>query len=1030
MSGAFPISKPDWENIEVIHRGTLPPRSSFFLYDSYASAISQDTNLSCSMTLSGTWKFHHCDNPFEGPQGIEKPSYDVSHWADIQVPGFWQLQGWANPHYSNVNYIIPVDPPNVPYKGNQTGSYVRKFTVPESFAGDQLRLRFEGVDSAFHVYVNGQEIGYSQGARNPSEFDITAAVALGNENTLAVIVYQYCDGSYLEDQDQWRLSGIFRDVFLLAFPRPHITDFHVQTILDAGYKDADLIATVEVDGEGPIRLTLIGHEGLTVVTQSKHASDGARVVFEAAIIEPRKWSAEDPQLYKLVLEFGGRFIVKNVGFRKIEIKEGIYTINGKRIVFRGVNRHEHHPVHSRSVPYEFMKNDLLTMKRCNINSIRTCHQPSDPRLYDLADELGFWIVDEADVECHGFATIDRTALTEEQKRKTFAERIELVYGTSARWTSDNPEWRAQYVDRAVQLCARDKNSPSVVMWSLGNEAFYGCNFQSMYDAIKSIDKSRPVHYEGDRETKSADIWSQMYVHPDALIEEIKDPSHDKPLILCEFAHAMGNGPGNLKEYVDAFYAHPRLQGGHVWEWSNQGLEKRDPSTGEKFYAYGGDFGDVPNNSTFILDGLVSSDHTPTPGLLEYKKAIEPVQVKSRVGQEVTIINRYDIISLDHLKCAASIVGDGYKQSLGEITIPMDIPPHAEASLLLPSLKTPRFDGESFIQLDFCLKKSSLWADSGHLVASSQLLLRALPTPATPAPESAAPKLTTTPTTLDISSHISNWTFSLTTGKLTSWKKANAELLHDGLGPELGISRAMTDNDVKVDGLDWDEKFVSLSQPHTRSVTWETNHQASSIEVVVHGRLAPPVLSWSFSTTTTYTFCGNGTLRIHCEGKPNAGLNLPLTMPRLGFTLGLVPSLDDVQWFGRGPGESYKDKKLSQLFGNWSASVDELLFNYDHPQETSNRTDVRWVKLGSGDGGASMTAKFGAQDGFSFMASHYNSNDLEEAAHPFELRRRKKKHIVLRLDADHHGLGTGACGPKTLEQYALKPKEFSFEIDLE
>ncbi|KAH6671123.1 hypothetical protein B0J14DRAFT_595378 [Halenospora varia] len=1030
MAGIFPVSKPDWSNIEVIHRGTLPPRSSFSLYDSYSHAISQDLKFSSSLNLSGAWKFHHCNNPFEVPPGFEQPSFDISQWADIQVPGFWQLQGWAKPHYSNVNYIIPVDPPNILYEGNQTGSYVRKFTVPEEFAGDQLRLRFEGVDSAFHVYVNGQEIGYSQGARNPSEFDITASVAFDSTNTLAVKVYQYCDGSYLEDQDQWRMSGIFRDVFLLAFPESHIRDFHVQTLLDADYKDADLITTVDVNGDGPVGLTLIDHNGQTLVTQSKQASGGNGVDFNITVIEPRKWSAEDPQLYKLILSFGGRFTVQNVGFRKIEIKKGIYTVNGNRIVFRGVNRHEHHPVSGRAVPYEFMKNDLLTMKRCNINSIRTCHQPSDPRLYDLADELGFWIIDEADVECHGFATIDRTALTEEEKRKTFAERIELVYGTAARWTTNNPEWKTQYVDRAVQLCARDKNSPCVIMWSLGNEAFYGCNFQSMYDAIKSIDKTRPIHYEGDRETKSADIWSQMYVHPDDLIGETKNSNHNKPLILCEFAHAMGNGPGNLKEYIDAFYAHPRLQGGHVWQWANQGLETRDPMTGEVFYAFGGDFGDVPNNSTFILDGLVSSEHTPTPGLIEYKKAIEPVQAKSCEGHKVVIINRYDIISLDHLKCMAFVVGDGFRRSLGEIAIPMGVPPHTETILLLPNLETAVSNGECFLQLDFCLKKTTLWADCGHLVASSQLQLRGISILAKPVSVSLAPALTTTPSMLCISSTTSDWTFSLATGKLTSWKKAKIELIHAGLGPELGIYRAMTDNDVKIDGLDWNDKFVFLSQPHTRSVSWQTNHQTSSIEVVVHARLAPPVLSWSISTTTTYTFYGDGTLRIQCSGKPDDGLNLPLTIPRLGFTLALPPSFEAVEWFGRGPGESYKDKKMSQLFGNWSATVDGLFFDYDHPQETSNRTDVRWVKISSHDEDVSLKARFGAQDGFSFMASHYTSKDLEDAAHPYELRRTKKKYTVLRLDADHHGLGTGACGPKTLEQYALKPKEFAFEIELE
>ncbi|KAL5331597.1 hypothetical protein ACEPPN_001131 [Leptodophora sp. 'Broadleaf-Isolate-01'] len=1026
VTGAFPPSKPDWSNIEVIHRNVLPPRSTFSLYENYAKALSQDINSSCSLSLSGTWKFHHSNNPFEAPQDFEQPSYDASQWPDIQVPGHWQLQGWAHPHYSNINFLIPVDPPNVPFEGNQTGSYVRKFTVPERFAGQQLRLRFEGVDSAFHLFVNGQEVGYSQGARNPSEFNITAAVAPQGENTIAVKVYQYCDGSYLEDQDQWRLSGIFRDVFLLAFPKSHIRDFHVKTLLDAEYQDAELTIAVDVAGDGPVTMTLVDDKGHTVVTESKKAINGTGVDFKTAITRPRKWSAEDPQLYKLILSFGGRFIVQNVGFRKIEITSGIYRVNGKRIVFRGVNRHEHHPVYGRAVPYEFMKNDLLMMKRFNINSIRTSHQPSDPRLYSLADEL-----DEADVECHGFATIDRTALTYEEKNLGFRERIELIYGSSARWTSDNPEWQAQYVDRAVQLCARDKNSPSVVMWSMGNEAFYGCNFQSMYDKLNAMDGTRPVHYEGDRETKSSDIWSQMYLSPTELIAQSKIANHGKSLILCEYAHAMGNGPGNLQEYVEAFYAHPRLQGGHVWEWSNHGLETVDKQTGEKFYAFGGDFGDVPHNSTFCLDGMVASDHTPTPGLIEYKKAIEPVQLNGCEGQVVTIINRYDIISLDHLRCEAFIIGDGLKMSVGEIAIPAGIAPHTEATLHLPNLDYPIFEGEIFLQLNFRLKTTTQWAECGHLVTSGQLQLSGHSILVTKESESAPPAIVSTPTSLCITSPSSTWKFSLTAGKLTSWKKGDHELIHGALGPELGIYRAMTDNDVKVDGLDWNEKFLPISQPHTRSVTWEVKQLSSSVEVVVQARLAPPVLSWSFATTTTYKFSNSGRVRIHSQGEPEKlGLNLPVTIPRLGLTLALPPALETVEWFGRGPGESYKDKKQSQLFGNWSNSVDELFYGYEHPQETSNRTDVRWVRVSSADRAVSLKANFGAQDGFSFMASHYTSKDLDAAQHPFELRQSRKDYVLLRLDADHHGVGSGACGPKTLEEYSLKPKAFSFEIELE
>ena len=444
--------------------------------------------------------------------------------------------------------------------------------------------------------MNGQEAGYSQGARNPSEFDITGYVNDG-ENVLAVRVYQYCDGSYLEDQDQWRFSGIFRDVYLHAFPRAHIKDFHVQTILDDKYEDADLKVKVDVEGEDELTLKLLDRAGQTMAHETTHSS-GSTANFQVKVSSPKKWSAETPYLYKLVLSFGGRFIVQQVGFRRIEIKEGIYLVNGKRIVFRGANRHEHHPEHGRAVPYDFMKQDLLLMKRHNINAIRTCHQPSDPRLYALADELGFWVMDEADVECHGFATIDEAALSRGDKAKSFEEKKALVYGHSARFTSDNPEWRAQYVDRAVQVCMRDKNHACVVMWSLGNEAFYGCNFQSMYDEIKAIDQTRPIHYEGDFEAQTVDLFSQMYPQLGNIIDFAKEPNYTKPLVLCEYIHAMGNGPGNIKEYVDAFYEYPRLQGGWVWEWANHGLKKKDAKTGEELHAYGGDFGDEPNDYNF------------------------------------------------------------------------------------------------------------------------------------------------------------------------------------------------------------------------------------------------------------------------------------------------------------------------------------------------------------------------------------------------------------------------------------------------
>ncbi|GAQ03689.1 evolved beta-galactosidase subunit alpha [Aspergillus lentulus] len=1032
MFGSFPAQQPDWSNVGVISRCQLSPRSYFFLYESENDGLAGSLDHACSLCLSGKWKFHHDRNPFEAPQGFHRPGYDTTDWPEIDVPGHWQLQGWGKPQYSNINYPFPVDLPHVPLDQNETGSYVRKFTIPTSFVGQQLRLRFEGVDSAFHVYVNGIEVGYSQGARNPAEFDITSMVS-PKENILAVSVYQFCDGSYLEDQDQWRLSGIFRDVYLLAFPKAHIEDVHVQTRLDDEYMDALLEIGLSLQGSGTVALKLLDQDNQTILTEMRQADGASCISITIPVDRPHKWSAEHPYLYRLIIAFNNRFIVQNVGFRRIEVKGGLYLVNGQRIVFRGVNRHEHHPRYGRAVPYEFMKRDLLMMKKHNINAIRTCHQPSDPRLYDLADKLGLWVMDEADLECHGFLTVDRVGLSDEDRRKSYEDRIALLYTRPGRFTTDNNTWKQQYVDRAVQLCQRDKNHPSVVMWSLGNESFYGCNIQAMYDAIRAIDQTRPIHYEGDKKHQTVDIWSLMYLSVEQLTQHAMEPNFSMPLILCEYAHAMGNGPGNLKEYIEAFYRYPRLQGGFVWEWANHGLCS-ETQTGEEFFAYGGDFGDEPNDYNFALDGLLFSDHTPTPGLREYKKAIEPVQVQCYADGTVQIINRYDIITLDHLYCEASVIGDGCRLPLGEVSIPPGVPPHTGAAMRLPKTALVQWQGEAYLQLDFRLKESNPWAQKGYLVSTSQVQISP-PHNEASVPSSLVPlSIAITPSSLSMGCPGTEWEFSLASGRLSSWKKSGTELIHAGLGPVLDICRAMTDNDRRQDGVDWVEKFLYFSKSHTRSVSWSTvDPTSSSIQVTVNSRLAPCALSWFIDVTTKYTFRSDGKVQLICNGDAG-GENLPRTLPRIGLVFGLPLTLDHVQWFGRGPGESYKDKKLSQNFGTWDSRIEDLFVDYEFPQESGNRTDVRWVKLSSGrdtsESGASLKASFGRQAGFSFMASYYTWKDLEKAKHRYDLHRVRKDYITLRLDADHHGLGSGSCGPKTREEYALKPGAFTFEIYLE
>ncbi|EKG19697.1 Glycoside hydrolase family 2 domain 5 [Macrophomina phaseolina MS6] len=868
-------SPPDWCNLDIIHRNTLAPRAAFFNYSSPSAALLYDPQTSEYVkSLNGQWKFSYAVNPYRAPDGFEQPAFDASAWPEIPVPSHWQLEGYGKPHYTNLPYPFPVDPPHVPLDENPTGSYLRKFTVPNGFRDKQVRLRFEGVDSAFHVWVNGRELGYSQGARNPSEFDVTPFVIFSGENTVAVRVYQWSDGSYLEDQDQWWLSGIFRDVNLIAFPKSHIQDFFVKTLLDENYENAVLRVDLTIEGGGAVTLQLLQNDKSTKVLESSGAPSGdGTLTLELPLENPRKWTAEDPYLYHLVIQLGDQTIAHRVGFRRAEIKNGIFLVNGARIVFRGVNRHEHHPTKGRAVGPELLRHDLLLMKKHNINAIRTSHQPNDTRLYELADELGFWIMDEADLETHGFACVEEAALSPEDKKKPYEERKLITYEAAARWTSDNPVWEKAYVDRMQQMVARDKNHPSIVMWSLGNEAFYGCNHQAMYDWGKRYDPDRVIHYEGDIHAKTVDLFSLMYPELDTLRDFAEKWDGAKPLVLCEFAHAMGNGPGALKEYVELFYKHRCLQGGWVWEWANHGLEHTSPDR-KKYYAYGGDFGDEPNDGTFVMDGLVRSDHSIGPGLVEYKKAIEPVQLVS------------------------GSIEDGYVAVVNRIA------------------------------------------------------------------------------------------------------------------------------------ADWDEKLLPLARPHCRSVSWRHDETANTVTVATEHRIAPPILEWAVTAQTEYVFYGTedggDAVRISISAKAS-GKNLPSTFARIGLEFAISSSFQNGQWFGRGPGESYRDKKESQRVGNWEMPIDSLWTEYEVPQEGGNRTDVRWVEF-SGfapetEIPISLHASFvGLPQGGNFTASHFATKDVAEAAHPYQLHRNRREEVFVRLDMDHQGLGTESCGPGALPQYSLIVEE--------
>ncbi|KAG9240423.1 glycosyl hydrolases family 2, TIM barrel domain-containing protein [Calycina marina] len=1017
----FPEAPPDWNNLAVIHKNTLEPRASFFLYDDAKDALTRNEAKSKTQSLSGKWKFSLANSPFDAPEKYWEVGYDVSKWDEIDVPGMWQMQGHGKgPQYSNVQFPFPVDPPNVPFDDNETGSYIRTFTIPKSFKDHQIRLRFEGVDSSFHMWINGKGDFYSEGARNPSEFDITSLVNLEGENTVAVQVYQWSNASYIEDQDQWWLSGIFRDVNLLAFPKVHFEDFQVQTLLDSEYCDATLSVEVTLNASASVDLTLLDADGKSIATKTQRAD--SKTKFKIPVTDPHKWTAETPYLYQLLLSTESCSVQQRVGFRQAELKDGIFVVNGKPVIFRGANRHEHHPEFGRTIPLDYMRNDLMLMKTHNINSVRTSHQPNDVRLYDLCDELGLWVMDECDLECHGFETVDAAAMPVEQRSLSFEEKKEIIYGAAARWTSDSPDWEASYVDRALQAVQRDKNFPCVIMWSLGNEAFYGNNHKEMYKLIRARDPTRLVHYEGDFEAETVDMYSKMYPTVDSIVEFAKEKDWKKPLVLCEYIHAMGNGPGNIKEYIDAFYEHPRLMGGFVWEWANHGLKTKSKD-GEEYYAYGGDFGEEVNDYNFVMDGVLFSDHTPNPGLLEYKKAIEPVQVLGGDVKTMKIINRYDHVDLDHLKCEWKLVGDGFTKAGKEVAIPKNILPGATAELQIEGLADIP-EEECYLELVFTLRENSNWAKAGHEVASGQIRLKSsaslqnIKTTSSPAAPQAK---RISSQVVEITGADSTWKFNVVHGYLTSWSKGGKELLHTT--PTLDFFRPITDNDRPHDGKAWIFANLHLTKPHVRSVAWETSSNAVTIKVIA--RIAPPVLEWSVDTTFTYTFTSKH-LSIKAVGKPQ-GINLPENLARIGLTFSLN-SVETAKWFGRGPGESYSDKKLSQRIGTWTSSIDDLYTDYEFPQESGNRTDVRWVEL-SGPAGA-VKANFGDVEGASFTALHYTTKDIEAAVHPYELYKKKRKETVVRLDWAHHGLGTGSCGPKTLKAYELKTEAFEYEVLLE
>ena len=997
-----------WQDPKLLHRNREPARATLIPFADEVSALSGDRSRSPFFKLlNGRWRFHLAPRPELAPAGFERPGFDASGWRTLPVPSNWQMHGHDKPVYTNINYPHPLDPPHVPDE-NPTGCYRTEFDLPKDWAGRQAMLVFQGANSCLRVWVNGREAGMSKGSHMPAEFNVTALLRPGR-NVLAAEVLKWCDGSYLEDQDFWRLSGIFRDVYLLALPAVHVRDVFVRAGLDRDCEDGTLeldaalrnLGAKAAEGLG-LEARLLDPDGRPVleellVAPAVPAGRERSLALRAGVPSPLKWSAEEPNLYTLLLTLlgaAGEVLEVHrlrVGFRRVEICKGLFTVNGVPVKLQGVNRHDSDPDTGHFVTREAMVRDILAMKRHNVDTVRTSHYPNDPYWLELCDEHGLYVVDEADLETHGFG----------YEAPDIPARV--------------PLWRKAFLDRAERLVERDKNHACVVMWSLGNESGYGPNHAAMADRVRRRDPSRPVHYERDLKAESADVVSRMYTAVPALIEEGRR-RHPKPFFLCEYAHAMGQGPGSLKEYWEAIRQFPRLMGGCVWEWCDHGIRRRTAS-GVEWFAYGGDFGDRPNDGNFCIDGLCSPDREPHAALLELKRVLQPVEVEAldaRAGR-FRITNRHAFRSLGYLEGTWTLSVDGRLPGL-------DVPAGCTLDISVPAKPALAGEGvERHLDFRFVLRGDESWARRGHEVAAAQFELPRRRTAIRPARAAAMPPVELSESALELVVRGRGFVlvFDRLTGAIRSWRWRGAELVASG--PKWQLWRAPTDNDRRTMAAEWEKAGYDRLVPRVERVA-AARLGRSHVRVEVASVLAGYQLSPRFRSALTYTVHGGGDVIVEARLEPLAAGLPPL--PRLGLELALPAGFERLSWYGRGPHESYSDRKESTRVGVFSGTVEGQHVPYIRPQENGSKTDVRWAAVANSRGLGLLAAGMPLLE---VSAHHYAAAALAASGHDHEIARVRE--TILNLDFRQGGLGSNSCGPRPLPQYLVQPERTAFALRL-
>jgi len=1209
---------PDWEDEQVIGRNKELGRATSLPYPDRDSAVVATREATpFYLSLNGKWRFHWSPDPASRPVDFFKPAYDVTKWDEIPVPSNWQLHGYGTPLYSNIPYPFKKDPPRVMgeppedftnfAERNPVGSYKTTFQVPPEWKGRQVFLQFDGVDSAFYLWINGRQVGYSQGSRTPAIFNITEYLENGS-NSLAAEVYRYCDGSYLEDQDFWRLSGIFRDVYLWSTEDLHVRDFFVHTDLDDEYQDATLSIDVEVSNFADtsqaftVDAELIDGNGETVLkaisTSGAAETHGTTELnLSKSVREPAKWSAEQPSLYRLLLtlkDASGRVVevtTCNVGFREVEIREGLLLVNGKRIYLKGVNRHEHDPIVGHAVTVDSMIQDIKLMKQFNINAVRTSHYPDDPRWYGLCDRYGLYMIDEANIESHG-----------------------MGYGSES--LAKDPAWKTAHVDRVQRMVERGKNHPSVIIWSMGNEAGNGVNFHEAYDWIKERDPSRPVHYERAGSDRNTDIRCPMYARINQIVDYASG-NPDRPMILCEYAHAMGNSVGNLQDYWTAMETYDHLQGGFIWDWVDQGLAKdvprasqvtdrrdanltgfvfgkadptqgvtgavvvkndarldlsgpltleatvlggkvdhmcpliskgdhqyllrmdtsglnftlhqrawkglivsyqqagltdswnritavydgkqmllyvngkevgrkdlngtldtsafavnigrnsemadrvstlpirgariydralspaavADPDSrtadgivldmdlrrvsdelvplgrGKTFFAYGGDFGDRPNDGNFCINGLIQPDRRPNPHLWEVKKAYQHIKVHEEelAAGKVRVENKYYFTNLNEFEATWVLRKDGEEVQSGDLGR-LDIAPQISRVVAVP-VEQCGDPGEYLLTVSFALAEDEPWAPKGHRVAWDQFVMQRIDMATKVTEGHGAPRLKTTDDSFTVTGDGFSVTIGRESGALESYRVDGVEFLVEPLVPNFW--KAANDNQMR-------NRYAN------RLGAWRnaaTNRELINVKAVqaagavqVNSEYKLPVGDADY--VVTYSIAGDGRVDVTATYKPGKK-DAPL-LPRFGMKMAMPKKFGQVRWYGRGPQETYWDRKTGGEIDIYESSVDNLVFPYVRPQDNGNRTDVRWMTLTDEKG---LGLRIAGESPLSMSAWPYTIADVENAMHPYELPRRDSNTVF--VDLRLHGVGgDNSWGARTHDEYTLpgnKPYRNAFTL---